>query len=105
MDRRVFSKAPFAAICWHTEGSQRTNPRYTSAIRAELDSPPPQPVTAIETGRVAKDYLAKQASGFGRDAEGAIHLTCCFYTDMLSKNTHLILRHTQLNPVPPTGHL
>jgi len=33
-------------------------------VMVELDSPPPQPVPAIETARIAKAYLEKQGVKF-----------------------------------------
>ncbi|MEO8597643.1 MAG: sugar phosphate isomerase/epimerase family protein [Candidatus Solibacter sp.] len=33
-------------------------------VMVELDSPPPQPVPAVETARIAKAYLLKQGVGF-----------------------------------------
>ena len=33
-------------------------------VMVELDSPPPQPVPAVETARIAKDYLKKQGVTF-----------------------------------------
>ena len=33
-------------------------------VMVELDSPPPQPVPAIETARIAKSYLEKQGIAF-----------------------------------------
>jgi inosose dehydratase len=33
-------------------------------VMVELDSPPPQPVPAVETAKIAKAYLQKQGIGF-----------------------------------------
>ena len=35
-------------------------------VMVELDSPPPQPVAAIETARTAKAWLQKQGVKFGK---------------------------------------
>jgi len=52
-------KVDIPAILEMMEG-RKTN----GLIMVELDSPPPQPVPAIENARIAKNYLAKQGITF-----------------------------------------
>ncbi len=93
MDRRVFSKASFAAmLAYRGVAADKFTLHAGHTGRARLAA---AACSGHRNLRLAKDYPAKDASGFGCDAEGAMHLTCCFDTDMLKQNTHLILRHTQ----------